>query len=412
MHKPESHKASYPAWAIVILTAITFGILNICQLYLLKDAYPVSKLRVGSDYVCFYLGTELLMNGLSPFAMKWYQFPPLAAYINFPLWQFDITTARHLMFFILIAAVLSAYALIASCFESIEKKERRSIFLYGLIIFLLSYPFYFLICRGHIIGIVIMLLAMGIYLLKKNNSASSVCFALSIGMIVFPVLIFVPLFLFRRYKIIFYTVLTIIILVLLCPDLWFEYIYKALFERLQSKGWYMVEQNCSLTNTFYLLMLLINKMLAFAGAPPLRKDYWDVLPLILYPLMFLSMAVADFNIRKKNNMMDGKIETALTMMYLPFMIAVPRVSFQYNLVLMIFLIPVVCFLMHTLSGAMPKTILWLFIAGIFLTQIQAHSLQALLIPDRAAYFHFFPGFGLFLIMIGCVSFKLWFWRKC
>jgi hypothetical protein len=172
----------------------------------------------------------------------------------------------------------------------------------------------------------------------------------------------------------------------------------------------MVEQNCSLINTFYFLWLIINKMLSLAGLPLLRKEYWDALPYILYPTMFFTMAVADFQIRRKNKQLDKEIEIALMMMYLPFMIAVPKVVFQYSLVLLLLMIPAVCTLTQKFRNSLPKALLWLFIGGLALSQIQAHALQQLF-KLSGSLPHFFPGFGLFIVMIGCVAFKVWFWRR-
>ena len=172
----------------------------------------------------------------------------------------------------------------------------------------------------------------------------------------------------------------------------------------------MIEQNISLTNTFYFLRLIIDKMLSLAGLPLLRKEYWGALPYILYPVMFFTMAVADFQIRRKNKQLDKEIEIALIMMYLPFMITVPRVSFPYTLVLLLLLIPAVCTLTQKFRNSLPKSLLWLFIGGLALCQIQAHTLQQLFKLPRL-FLHFFPAFGFFIVMIGCVAFKVWFWRR-
>jgi hypothetical protein len=411
MSTTKHYKPYNPAVIITILIVLAYGIMTLSQLYLAQDSFPIKKsLGVGGDFVCVYLSTEYLMEGVSPLALKWNTYPPLVSFMFYPLWLLDLMTARHVMFFLMLSAVLGAYFFSTSSFESIEKKDRSIILLCGLIIILLSYPANFLIFRGHLLGIVIMLLAMGIYLFKKNNPASSICFALSIGMVIFPVLILVPLLFFRRYKIFFYTILTFIILVLYCPGLWFEFMDEILLDRIKSAGWYMVEQNCSLINTFYFLWLIINKMLSLAGLPLLRKEYWDALPYILYPTMFFTMAVADFQIRRKNKQLDKEIEIALMMMYLPFMIAVPKVVFQYSLVLLLLLIPAVCTLTQKFRNSLPKSLLWLFIGGLALSQIQAHALQQLF-KLSGSLPHFFPGFGLFIVMIGCVAFKVWFWRR-
>jgi hypothetical protein len=424
-------RAYYPACIIVLLVVLAFGLCNICQLYLLKDTYPVSKLWVGSDYACIYSATLNLARGGSPYENEWtfppiadqfihdifinkktpwYNYSPVPAYLNYPLLYFDIDTASRMLFFLLIASVLGAYVIINHSFEYSEGKDRKIIFLCGLIIIVLSYPFYFLIVRGHMTGIVIMLLAMGIYFFKKNNSVCSIFFGLSIGMIIYPVLLLVPLLLFRRYKIIAYTLFTIIILVLCCPILWFEFLNKLLIPRIIGGGSFCtIQENCSLTNVFFFLSLSINKILATAGFPRLPVIH-DMLSHITNAIMIFAMAIADIQIQKKYSPLDKELETAFIMMYLPFMISIPTDSYQYGLVLIILLVPVLSILTQKLVKPMPEIILWIFITGIFLSQIQAHSFQQLLNPQNS-FFHFFPAFGLFLVMIGCVTFKIWFWWR-
>jgi len=427
----ELKKPYYPACVIAILIALLFGIFTICQVYLLKDTYPVSKLWVGSDYIAFYNATQNLIRGVSlyeniwlsvPDYLKqlavalnlrkidntsWYCFPPIPAYVNYPLSFVDMETASRLMFFILIAAVLAAYALINSSFESTQEKDRKIIFLCGVIIIALSHPFYFLIVRGHPVGIVFLLLAMGIYLFKRNNPLSSVCFGLSIGMIIFPVLILVPLLLLRRYKIFIFSLLSLALLVLLCPGSWLEFFKGPVFDRLNRPLQMM--DNCSLENTLVFCILFINKLLSYLGLPQFRALYGSAAALIIYTVAFCAMAVADIQIRKKHGPLDQEVELSLIMMYFPFMIAVPKNSFHYNLVLLILLIPALCSLLQKLKKPIPGIILWTLMTGIFLSQMQAHLIQNLF--DITPYFfYFFPAFGLFLVMIGGVLFKLWFWR--
>ncbi len=333
--------------------------------------------------------------------------PPIPAYLNYPLSYFDMETASQLMFFILMAAVLCAFALISSSFESIPAKDRKIIFLCGVIIIALSHPFYFLIVRGHPVGIVFLLLAMGIYLFKRNNPLSSVCFGLSIGMIIFPVLILVPLLLLRRYKIFIFTLLSLALLVLLCPGLWLEFFKGPVFDRLNRPLQMM--DNCSLENTFVFCILFMNKLLSYLGLPQFRVMYGSAAALIIYTVAFCTMAVADIQIRKKHSPLDQEVELSLIMMYFPFMIAVPKNSFHYNLVLLILLIPALCSLLQKLKKPIPGIILWTLMTGIFLSQMQAHFMQNL-IDIKPYFFYFFPAFGLFLVMIGGVLFKLWFWR--
>jgi hypothetical protein len=229
---------------------------------------------------------------------------------------------------------------------------------------------------------------------------------LSIGMVLFPTLIVVPLFLFRRYKIMLYTFLTLFLLILFCPDLWWFFLKNILAKRIVTRD--LLAGNCSLANTFFYFTIFFRKMMGLAGSP-FRITHYMEASLAAYALMFFAMTLADYKVRKKYGTLDRNIEIALFLMYLPFMIAVPKIVFQYTLVMLILLIPALCSLTQVLKKPMPQPVFWLFSIGITLSQIQAHSLQNLLNPGYD-FFHFFPAFGLFLVMIGCVAFKLWFWR--
>ncbi len=71
----ELKKPYYPACVIAVLIALLFGIFTICQVYLLKDNYPVSKLWVGSDYIAFYNATNNLVRGVSVYENIWLSVP-------------------------------------------------------------------------------------------------------------------------------------------------------------------------------------------------------------------------------------------------------------------------------------------------------------------------------------------------
>jgi hypothetical protein len=423
-------KTYYPACVIAILIVLVFGLCNICQLYLLKDSYPVSKLWVGSDYSCIYLGTQHLLRSGTPYIkdyslpfvgeelakeiyivpneeISWYDYTPLAAYLNYPLFFFDIHTASSIMFFLLISAVLCAYAIITSSFQDIAKKDRKIIFLYGLVIILLSYPFYFLIVRGHFIGFVVLLLALGIYFLKTNKPASGICFGLSTGLLMFPALMVFPLLLFRRYKVLIYAALTLCVLFLCCPNLWFIFLQKKLMLQLVTED--QLLENCSLANTFNYIHIFFNSIMNHAGVQ-FHITHYNEGATAVYFLTLGVMALADYAVRKKRGPLDPHIELTLVLMYLPWMPAFRKITYQYSLVLLILLIPAMCSLVQALKRPMPQFIFWLLAGGIALSQIQAHFLQLILAPPYAL-FHFFPGFGLFLVMIGCLSFKVWFWKR-
>jgi hypothetical protein len=93
-------------------------------------------------------------------------------------------------------------------------------------------------------------------------------------------------------------------------------------------------------------------------------------------------------------------------MYFPFMIAIPGTSFHYNLVLLLLLVPALCFIVSAAHKPVPPFIIWALAGGIFLSQMQVRIIQNL-IEQQGNLFYFFPAFGLFVVMVGCVVFKWW-----
>lgn len=420
------HNPCNPACIIAVITALLVGLLFICQIYSLKDAHPVPKLLVGSDYLCFYAGTKNLLLKGSPYhkgwysstiddyakplaryaynpTIPWYCFPPVAASLNYPLSLLGLETAAKLMFFLLLAAVVIANGLVTKAFDYPHRNGRTIVFLCSLMIILLSYPVYFLIVRGHLIGITFLLIAAGIYLFKKDNPFCGVCFGIATSMFLFPGLIILPLLLFRRYKTIVYMGATLLMLFLCCPDLWWLFVKDILALRVATKD--ILNQNCSLAAVFLNSAMVLEKAAGFAGFQIKFTRLYNETSLVVYGLLLSIMALSDYTVRKKNNVLDRNIETALVLMYAPFMIAIPKVTFPYCLVILILLIPAVCALMHRLKEAMSAAVFWLLTGGIALSQFQAQAFETLLNP-RFFSLHFLSAFGLLLVMIGCVAFKV------
>lgn len=428
-------KAYYPACTIAFLSALFFGIVTIGQIYSQKDTYPVSRLFAGCDYLSTYNATLCIVSGytiyeniwLAPSETifknieilgiadytgtsdeSWYCYPPLFAYLNSPLIFFDMDTASRIMFFLLIAAVLCAYFLTTVSFESFMDHERTMMLLCGMVIVALSHPFYFLIYRCHQVGIVFLLLGMGVYLLKRENFLCSICFALAIGTIVFPVLILIPLLLFRRYVYVMLILVFYALLVLMAPDLWFEFFQRVVFDRFGQAVY--INDNCSLANTCRFVIMFVNNIFSSLGLPQFSLLYVREYALSVYAILLCAMVIADVKIRKNCGVIGNDAVICFTLMYFPFMIAIPGVSFYYNLVLLILLVPALCFMVRAVHTPVPPFIMWAIAGGIFLSQMQVSIIQNL-IDGQGSFFYFFPGFGLFMVMTGCVLFKWWIARR-
>jgi hypothetical protein len=424
-------KAYYPACAIAFLAALFFGIVTIGQIYFQKDTYPVSRLFAGCDYFPIYNATLCIVRGYTIYENiwfaptetifknmerlglldligtsdeSWYCYPPLFAYLNSPLLFFDMDTASRIMFFLLIAAVLCAYFLTTVSFESFMDHERTMILLCGMVIVVLSHPFYFLIYRCHQVGIVFLLIGMGVYLLKRENVLCCICFALAIGMIVFPVLILIPLLLFRRYVYVMLILVFYALLILMAPDLWFEFFQRVVFERF-GKPIDPID-NCSLANTCRYVIMFVNNVYSSMGLPKMSLLHVSEYALAVYALLLCAMVIADVQIRKNCRVIGNEAVICLTLMYLPFMIAIPGSSFYYNLVLLILLVPALCFMVRAVHIPVPPFIMWAIAGGVAVSQMQFHIIQSL-IDVQGSFFYFFPGFGLFTVMTGCVLLKWW-----
>lgn len=428
-------KSYYPACAIAFLSALFFGIVTIGQIYSQQDTYPVSRLIAGCDYLSTYNATLCIVRGLTPYESiwlapseilsknmeilgladyigissdSWYCYPPLFGYLNSPLIFFDMDTASRIMFFVLIAAVLCAYFLTAVSFESIKGHERTILLLSGVIIVALSHPFYFLIYRCHQVGIVFLLIAMGVYLLKRENVLCSICFALAIGMIVFPALILIPLLLFRRYVFGMLILIFCALLILMAPDMWFEFFQRVVFERFGTFGDGI--DNCSLESMCRYVIMFTNNILSSLGIRQLSLLHARECALAVYAILLCAMVVADMQIRKNCRTIGSDAVICCTIMYFPFMIAIPGASFHYNLVILLLLVPVPCFMLRAVYKPVPPFIIWAIAVGIFLSQMQVRIIQNLF-EEQGSFFYFFPSFGLFTVMTSCVVFKWWIVRR-
>ena len=191
---------------------------------------------------------------------------------------------------------------------------------------------------------------------------------------------------------------------LLAPSLWLEFFQRVVFERFNAG--IVATDNCSLANLCFFIVLFTNKCLGLLGLSQLQLTYIKEFGLAVYALLLCAMVIADLKIRSIHKTIAREHELVLTLMYLPFMIAVPETSYHYNLVLLILLIPVLCYLSRS-HYALPRLIIWLLAGGFFLTQLPVHILQELF-KTNGAFFYFFPSLGLFLVMVGCVVFKFWF----
>jgi len=100
--------------------------------------------------------------------------------------------------------------------------------------------------------------------------------------------------------------------------------------------------------------------------------------------------------------LDPRQLCAAVALYFPFMVAVPQLAYHYELVWLLGLIPVVCWLWASAEGRAQRLVLCVVTCGIALSQFPAVAAQQVLGVHTP---QFVPGFGLLLVMLGVVAFK-------
>lgn len=360
--------------AVVILLCVVGAMIGMLFLQILtqQDLYLSRKVFLGLDYNDFYQATVALRSGASPYIVKRYVTPPVPAYFNIPLTLMPFEQARYFVSFGMLAAMSGAFFLMQKSQKLARGGEGWALFAVGFIVIGFSYPFYFLFDRGNIDAFVLLFMCLSFALLGRHkNFWSGMFLALAIGFKVYPILLLMPALLTRRWNLIGWTISGLALLFLtMQPTLWNEF----LTERIETRTttFFTIDQNSSIAATFsYFGILLQNR-----GASPDIFDKMQGISSIVYALLFLFAAVFDF-IRHRFQKVEGENYIAYAALYFPFMIAVPKLAYHYSLVILIALIPVLCFLWQKAQTRAPRILILIFSVSLALTQLQVAAIVQL-----------------------------------
>jgi len=100
---------------------------------------------------------------------------------------------------------------------------------------------------------------------------------------------------------------------------------------------------------------------------------------------------------------NDKEVCASVSMYLPFMVAVPQLTYHYELVVILPMLPVVSWLWKNAVWPAERILLTFITVGIALSQFQAVAAGKLI---GTVHPHFLPGFGLFMVVVGVTIYRL------
>jgi hypothetical protein len=356
------------------------------QLVKKKEMCFISYFSLGSDYAEFYKSSLLLREGKSPYLNGRYVTPPIPAIVNIPLTFIPFRiTAIIVSTLSLLSLILSSF-LVHRVYNIPDWENDRFFLLISLTLLLFSYPFYFLYNRGNIDGFVLLFMCIGVYCLRKYDAIAGCLFAFAISFKVYPILVILPLIGCRRWKTLIYLIVTMSFLFLLSPQMWIEFFMERILTRCSS---FSMGENASLANTFFYIGLLFK-----------TEEFFKKISFILYLSLLILVFFIDYKRKQVNNYKEF---STIVIMYIPFMLAVPQLVYNYELVCLLPMLPVISWQSKNSVFPMKKTILSFITVGIALSQFQAIAAEKLfetMIP------HFIPGFGLAVVLIGVTFFKM------
>jgi hypothetical protein len=385
--RTENWYGDVPLFLVTTILSMVMGFVLLLQIPAQRDIYLINKspFGFGHDYDGFYTASVLVREGRTPYSLYRYVTPPTAAILNVPLTCLPYNTAYLLIAVLTLLSVLASLYLCRRIFKPPGAENGAMFFASVMIIICFSYPFYFLLDRGNIDGFVLLLVSLGLYsLVARHDRLAGVAFALAISLKVYPVLVVVPLLAFRRRRPLVWMAIILVSLFLLMPGLWMEFFRERIFAR--GSQW-RTDENGSITSTFFFIGGLLGCSAPFVGASQL-----------VYAVLLGTLSYLDFKTRGDDKQLCTNI-----VMYLPFMVAVPWLSYHYELVVNLAMIPMISWLWAHATARRQQLLLVLIACGIALSQFQAVAVGKL---TGSVVAHFVPGFGLLIVMVATVAYRL------
>lgn len=391
-----------PGLLVLLLMALGLAGIMLAQAMLQADLRFVHYMTPCFDYGVFYEASVAIRHGLSPYAAPGYVTPPLPAFVNIPLTYLDFQLVARLIPLSLFAAVVGGLALLARAFDA--RVFRLASWRPSFVLLVLtsigvcfSYPFIFLCNRGNIDGFVLLFLCAGVACLRKDSLWPVLFFTLAISFKIYPILIVLPLIAYRRWKLLAALCLALLALAALTPGAWLDF-----FQRLTS--WrgsvFRIDENGSMANSLYYIGIFVGSCSGQA-ATALGVAFANAAIFVYAALLGMAL-YCDWK-KPKNEAEDiGPENIGIDMLlYIPFMIAVPKISFHYALVCLLATLPALSHRWTRADGVERALLIWIS-CGVALSQLHAIALEFLtgsVLPHAA------PGLGLFIALLGVVALK-------
>ena len=255
------NKPSFPAIVITIFIMASFGMICLGHLLTNTSLFFVQYFRFpGVDYNDFFQASEKIINGQSPYSIesRRYVDTPIPAIFNLLLVHCGFEQARNFMFVIIPCSLLLGYLLAVNIFPfyNIDKDQ---ISLVGLVCLTFGYPSYFLIQRGNIDRWVLLFLSLGLYFCGKagNEKFSGLFFSLAIAFKIYPILIILPLIIYRRWTLLWWLALWLCVLGIISAP-WLADFRDIL--RVRTQSFFRFDENGSIVATVALFLVFVNSI--------------------------------------------------------------------------------------------------------------------------------------------------------
>jgi len=236
----------------------------------------IRRFPLGLDFADFYRGAQHFLAGESLYIEKRFVTPPVAAVLFSPLTFFAQHTATVLFLFINIALVALGLVLL--------KKETGCSW---LLVFagLASCPALFLFERGNIDGIVFFLIVMTLVFWRRREGLIGCALMLAALLKLYPVLLFIPAIIERRWRMLRFAALSAIPWLLILHGDWIRFFTDRFFTR---SSFFDHKENISLTNGIFFVRDIIATVMGWDFNRPINAGISSEYAL---PLWFFGVAL-------------------------------------------------------------------------------------------------------------------------
>jgi hypothetical protein len=310
-----------PGHLIAGVVLSSLAALFLCSLitdlpFTLLQRYPL-----GLDFGDFYRAAERYVSGTPLYVDLRYVTPPTAAILFAPLTFLSLRSATLL--FLVVNLVVVCLGLVI-----IKRNSGCSWLLVPGA--LLSYPVLFLLERGNVDGLVFLLVAFTLVGWGRRDTWIGVTLMMASLLKVYPLLLFIPAAIERRWRLLGAAALFALPWILLCPGDWYQFVTSRLFKR---SLFFDFQENVSLTNGLFFLREVVIKA---TGGDWVADLSVGISASYAKPLWFVSLILSSASfvvIRRDRSVVSNRDWGLLSILFVLPMFLYPAQVYQYSQIL-------------------------------------------------------------------------------